>query len=293
VNGIRHGIARMVLPVARRAGRAYIAGPELQDALAVAERLAIHAHPSTIAFWDEVGACPDQVLATYVASIRALRQTNLDCYLSIKAPSLKFNRSAICHLVSECEQADVRLHFDSLGIETTDRTLALISESLLRFRKVTFTLPARWPRSLRDAEWAIEHGAGVRVVKGQWPDPRDGVVDPAAGFLRVIDKLAGRASHVAVASHNPKLAKAALEKLIAAGTPCELELLFGLPVDPVLRAVRQLGVRIRIYIPYGYGWLPYSLSQAAHSPRIFWWMLKDMMLRNSKSEIYSVQPNGH
>jgi proline dehydrogenase len=287
VSAVRQGIASMVMPMMRLAGRAYIAGPELQDALSVAERLADHGYASSIAFWDALNTPPETVQEAYVSAVRGLQSSSLDCYVSVKAPSLQFDRGAFSTLVTECAKRNTRLHFDSLGPETADATSALISELLPKFRNIGVTLPGCWSRSVEDAEWAIEHGMSVRVVKGQWPDPRDGAINPANGYLRVIDRLAGRASHVAVATHNPMLAAEALRKLIRSNTPCQLELLFGLPVEGVLSVARELRVSVRLYIPYGYGWLPYSLSQARRNPRIFWWMLKDIVFRNQRSGIYS------
>lgn len=287
MSAVRQGIVNMMMPMMRLAGRAYIAGPELQDALTIAERLADNGYASSIAFWDALDTKPADVLAAYVSGVRALQSSRLDCYVSVKAPSLQFDRGAFSTLIGDCAKGNTRLHFDSLGPETADPTKALISELLPKFRNITTTLPGCWSRSVRDADWAVEQGMGVRVVKGQWPDANDGAVNPASGYLKVIDRLAGRASHVAVATHNPMLATEALRKLMRSSTSCELELLFGLPVEQVLRVAKELGVATRLYIPYGYGWLPYSLSQARRNPRIFWWMLKDMVFRNQKSGIYS------
>jgi proline dehydrogenase len=103
----------------------------------------------------------------------------------------------------------------------------------------------------------------------------------------VIAQLAGRAKHVGVASHDPAVVRPALETLKNAGTACELELLYGLPVDPVMAIARSMGVPVRFYIPYGHAWLPYSLSQARRNPRIVWWTMRDMLFRQRRSSIYS------
>jgi proline dehydrogenase len=123
---------------------------------------------------------------------------------------------------------------------------------------------------LKDADWAIERGLNVRVVKGQWPDPDDLRRDMAAGFLEVIDRLAGRAPHVAVATHDLKLASLAIGRLRAAGTSCELELLFGAPFGPSLNWARANRVAARVYVPFGEGFVPNALSLLRHNPRLIW-----------------------
>jgi proline dehydrogenase len=96
--------------------------------------------------------------------------------------------------------------------------------------------------------------------------------------LAVVDRLAGRARHVTVATHDAPLARTALRRLIDAGTSCELELLFGLPMRAAMRAARDLGVRSRVYVPYGHSWVPYALSWVRQNPRVLWWVLTDATL---------------
>ena len=97
-------------------------------------------------------------------------------------------------------------------------------------------------------------------------------------FLAVVRRLAGRAGRVLVATHDAALARPALECLRAAGTDCELELLFGLPDRTLLGVARAAGVPVRVYVPYGRAWLPYSLSQVRQHPRILWWTMRDWLL---------------
>jgi proline dehydrogenase len=138
------------------------------------------------------------------------------------------------------------------------------------------TLPGRFAQSLNDAERAIAHRLRVRVVKGQWEDPNRRI-DPRHGFMEVIHRLAGRAVHVSVATHEPGLAQEALTALVARGTPAELELLLGLPMRDASRIAGRLNIPVRVYIPYGYAWLPYTLSAARKNVSVLRWVLKDVV----------------
>ena len=97
--------------------------------------------------------------------------------------------------------------------------------------------------------------------------------------MAVINRLAGRARHVAVATHDADLAGAALERLREVGTSCELELIFGLPLRRMLLVARSLRVPVRIYIPYGHAWLPYVFGQVTRNPWIALWILRDLLFR--------------
>src|SRR5437870_9369637 len=155
--------------------------------------------------------------------------------------------------------------------------VALIREAVTRGAPVGCTLPARWCRSLSDVDQAVALGVRVRVVKGQWPDPAGSDPDVQRNFLAIVESLAGRASRVGVATHDPQLARAALAHLCATGTACELELLYGLPARTPLEIARAAGVPVRFYVPYGHAWLPYGLSQARQHPRVLWWAMRDLL----------------
>jgi len=256
-------------------GKRYVAGPKLEDAMRVSRRLAGSGFASTICYWNVEGEAPRKVADAYETALAAITKEKFDCYLSIKFPPLKFDESLVSEVVEHARPHDVLVHFDSLEMEATDQTFGAIEEMSRSYARLSCTLPGRWVRSLKDAQRAVDLRLYVRVVKGQWNDPAYTKADLGEGFLEVIDKLAGRARHVAVATHDPVVGRAAIERLRKAGTPCTLELLYGLPVRPALDMARQLRVPVRVYVPYGQGWLPYSLTQARKNPRILWLVLKD------------------
>jgi proline dehydrogenase len=265
--------------LARQAARSYIAGNRIEDALAVARRLAERGLSSTVGFWDGPADSAAAVLAAYQAGISALAAARLDSYLSIKLPSLGYSTEMLADLARQAAPSGVQIHFDALGPETVDRTWTTLAESLPDGNSFGCTLPGRWRRSPADAEWAVTHGLAVRVVKGQWPDPDAPQLDPRAGYLEVVRRLAGRARRVAVASHDLATARCAMEILLKAGTPVTLELLYGLPSRRQIELARELGVPVRVYIPYGSAYLPYALAQMKRDPRIAWWLLRDAIRR--------------
>lgn len=262
-------------PLARRAARAYVAGPALDDALCACRLAARRDIASTIGFWNGDDQAPEEVTAAYLATLDGLGHDTLDCYLSVKAPPLGFSRELSSAIVIRARRAGVRVHFDSLGPDTVEPTFAMLEDGLAHHPQLGCTIPGRWSRSLRDADRAAELGLDVRVVKGQFPSRDE--MDPRAGFLEVVDRLAGRARFVAVATHDAPLAEIALDHLISAGTPCEAELLYGLPSRRALRVARAKRVTPRLYVPYGQAWLPYRLSHARHNPGLLWWVTRDLV----------------
>jgi proline dehydrogenase len=232
---------------------------------------------STVGFWNADGATPRQVADAQLAALARLAREPWDCHLSVKVPPLGYSRALLGEIVDWAWRDRARLHFDSLAPDTVEPTFSLIAE-YHQLPSVGCTLPGRWSRSLRDAERALRLGLRVRVVKGQWANPDGPERDARAGFLAVVNRLAGRARHVAVATHDAPLAREALHRLRSAGTSCELELLFGLPVRRSTEVARAMGVGIRCYVPYGQSSLPYRVADARGNPWIAWWMARDLML---------------
>lgn len=268
-------------PLAKFAARSYVAGAELTDALSTCHRISRRGLASTLAYWNGVGDQPRMVADAYLAALGLLARESLNCYLSIKATALGLSHALVGEIMERGRQTGIRIHFDSMWPEAVDQTFALIAESRPHASEVGCTLPGRWCRSLRDADLAVELGLNVRVVKGQWSDPEYPDIDFREGFLAVINRLAGRARHVAVATHDPLLAQEALRRLHAADTPCELELLLGLPLEAPARMARAAGVPVRLYVPYGEAWLPYCISQLRENPQILWWIIRDTVFGRS------------
>jgi proline dehydrogenase len=262
-----------------RAARGYGAGGALADARALAERLGAAGVPVTIGYWDGPGAPAAGALD---AALAAVEGGPVRAGVAVKAPALlgaaPRDLAAVGdHLARRAAATGRALTVDAHATDQADAALALARRVHAGGADARCALPGRWRRSAADAEAALDAGLGLRLVKGQWPDPGDPDRDPAAGVLELVDRVAGRARHVAVATHDPALAAAALARLTAAGTPCELELLLGLPVRDVARAARGvLDGPPRVYVPWGARGLPYEAALRG-DPRLLVRLLADAL----------------
>jgi proline dehydrogenase len=249
--------------VVRLAARRYLAGTELAQAVALAGRLG---RPTSLGYWNETGEAPEAVARAYVSafSVRG------DTYPSVKLPALAGDQEALDAVVEAARTTKKLLHFDSLAEEYAGPTLRLAQALASDGVRVGVSLPATWSRSIADARQLADAGVRVRIVKGQWV----GDAEPVQGFLALAETLAGRGCETAVATHDARLAREALRRLPGA----ELELLYGLPTAQPLRVAKELGTPVRVYVPYGHGYLPYALRQAGSKPRILWWLARDLVL---------------
>lgn len=276
---LRRTASGCLMPLASRAAKSYIAGPELTDALRVTDLLARRGLATTLGFWDGLGDAPANVADHYLAALDALAQQDADSYLSVKLPALGESGELLDQVLHKARANRQRVHFDSLGPEAADAMWSAAEDAKSADNEVSCSIPGRWRRSLDDADRAVAAGIVPRVVKGQWADPGCPHLDARRGFLGVVERLAGRAPHVAIASHDAPLALDAIRRLRRAGTRCELELLYGLPERASLAVAQREVVPVRFYVPYGAAYLPYCLAQASRQPRLLWWLLRDAMLR--------------
>jgi|HubBroStandDraft_1064217.scaffolds.fasta_scaffold02441_3 CelD/BcsL family acetyltransferase involved in cellulose biosynthesis len=278
---IRTSIGKLASRVFQHIAPRYVAGPEIEDAIRICRQLDVKGWGSTICPWDGPNDTPKAIASSYTKALQAIAAAKLDCYLSIKVPSLKYDFGLLKGLLEVASQHNARVHFDSLAPDTASRSFALLDKAASIYRNLGCTLPSRWRRSATDAETAVALGVAVRVVKGQWADPAQPDIDWRRHYLDLIDILAGRVSMVAVASHDVELAKDSLVKLTQSRTPCELEQLFGLPLR-VREVAKPLGVSLRIYVPYGHAYVPYALVEIKKRPVILSWIVRDLLLNDNR-----------
>ncbi len=257
------------------AGRAYVPGSRMADALAIAERYATDGAGVTLGYFHSGHETPGAIAAINQDIATALATRPISGYVSIKPPALAYDPQLIADIVATANRHGQWLHFDSHEHPTADATLACLQTAASLGGRLGLSVPGRWQRSPDDAETAAGLGVRIRVVKGEWADPWAPGLDPRRGFLDVIDRLAGKTPLVAIATHDRPLAEAAVDRLQAAGTACEIELLNGLPRRDMLALAQQRGIPVRYYIPFGVAWRPYALSKALDNPRIVAWVIKD------------------
>jgi proline dehydrogenase len=269
-------------PVRRRRAAAYVAGPGLDDAIAASRRLTADGIPFTIGY----SAPPEQsaraAADVQLAAFAALAADGADGYVSVKLSGLHFDPALFGELEAASAQSGRRMHLDALAPETVGDTWELI-EGASDPAALGVALPGRFRRSVQDARRALDLGLVVRVVKGQWADTADADLDPAAGFLAVVDALCASKNLVAVATHDVALLEESLRRLTAARTPCEAELLLGLPFGPPARVARRLGVPIRLYVPYGSTGAAYGVADLVRKPATAWWLVQDLVLGKDKT----------
>ncbi len=259
----------------------HTAGPTLSNAIDVCRGASDNGWKITLCLWERPYDTPALVAFQYVRALNAIADMKADCRLSIKLTAIHFSSTLLSDVVWHAKALDIPLHIDAQHPEAAPQSFALLEYGLKRYQNIGYTLPARWQRSVRDAEKILDLQIPVRIVKGQWNDPSGQCNDVRRRYLKLIDMFAGSKNYVSVATHEARLAKEAVRMLRESGTQCELEQMLGLPWLSIHDVnVHEIGRRL--YIPYGYPSMPYNISFALERPKIVWWILRDSFLRTDE-----------
>ena len=266
----------------------HVSGLAEDDALQAARAEAAAGRQCTLGYWSKPGESPASTAERYARAVERVADAGLPASVSIKVDLLGFDRALLAPVLRAARARDVRVHFDAQGPDTITRTHALVEEACALGNDVSATLPSRFLRSRTDAERFIALRIPVRVVKGQGGDPEHPKLDPRRSYLELVDRLAGRAAFVGVATHDRRVAEPALRRLVAAGTPCGLEQMRSLPRLDFI--AQELGLATRVYVAYGHAGLPYAIGECLRRPAIVGWILRDLFLRHAPMTPESSRP---
>ena len=278
-------------PLVRALASPYIAGPTLEDAVAVVRRLNGEEKLATIDVLGEEITNDDEareIARAYHRVLARVEGEQLDANISVKLTGLGLGLDyALCreNLQSLIEDARGRGNFVRIDMEdssTTDDTLRLYRElRAAGYANLGVVLQARLRRTLGDA-----HGLeNVRLCKGIYLEPPEiAYEDPdeiRESFRATLRALLDDGSYVGIATHDEELIEDALAQLRArnlAPTEYEFQMLLGVrPArgDELVRA----GHRLRIYIPFGTHWYEYSVRRLQENPKIAGYVAADTVRR--------------
>ena len=166
-----------------------------------------------------------------------------------------------------------------------DDTLELYYRLREDFDNVGVVIQARVRRSLADVRKLAAVKANVRLCKGVYLEPR-----PIAytdfriiqeNYTMLLEELLSAGCYVGIATHDEMLiwdAYRLIDRLGLQQHQYEFQMLHG--VEPMLRRlVRDQGHRLRVAVPFGPNWYPYSIRRLRKNPAIAGYVLKAVLKR--------------
>ena len=280
-------LIRTTLPVTPRPvihffARRYVAGATLAEAVSTVRRLAAEGCRATVDVLGESVTSRELArgaVAAYLEVIDAIVAGSLDANVSLKPTQMGLSiDEEFCHdnIAAILEHAGARQIFVRIDMEdtpTTDATLRIHRRLAGRFPGgCGVVLQSRLRRTLADAAELAASRANVRLCKGIYREPRPVAYEDRdiirANFIHVLRVLLAGGSYVGIATHDEWLVAeslAVVQQLGLAPDRYEFQMLLG--VDPELRRIiTGAGDRLRVYVPFGSHWYPYSVRRLRENP---------------------------
>jgi len=279
---IGRGLER--LPLTRRVVRRFVAGETPADALAVLERLEVAGLQTAVTYLGENVATPRAAAAAadvYVHLLEEARRRGLRATPSLKLTHLGLDLGeevAIANVERVLEQAgETWVWLDMEGTAYTERTLAVYRRLRRRWPNVACVLQAYLHRTEADLRGLVAGGLRMRLCKGAYREP------PALAFPRKADvdrnyaRLAGMlfskeaqatGAYAGFATHDERLIRVIADRAREFGLVpdrYEFQMLHGIRPD-LHRPLLDVGVRVRVLVPFGEDWYGYFVRRLAERP---------------------------
>jgi proline dehydrogenase len=285
------GLPAVPKPLVGRVASRYVAGEALADAVRVVRNLNQQGAMATIDVLGEEVKEREKALAAveeYLQVFDTIAREGLDSNVSIKLTLLGlkidegFCRDNVERIVVKAKEHGNFVRIDMEDHTTTDATLRIFHELHARYGNVGPVLQAYMRRTLSDIA-ALPPGSTVRLCKGIYVEPRTiawkGFETVRANFVRALEKLFERGIYTGIATHDEYLACRAaglIDKHGLRREQYEFQMLLG--VDEELRRILIAGGhRLRVYVPYGRDWYPYSMRRLRENPEVARHVLKAML----------------
>ena len=224
----------------------------------------------------------------YLELLDMIHESKVDSHISIKLTQMgldigkEFCLENIMPIIKKVEEYKTFVRIDMEGSDYTDATLDILYELRRNYECVGIVLQAMLLRTDKDVEKTIQENTKVRLCKGAYKEPADiaynSMDDIVLSYQQLAEKLLLNGNFPALASHDDKTIDHVLnfvkEKNICP-SKFEFQFLYGLRQKLWDKLVNE-GYNVRIYVPFGTHWFPYSYRRLREKKENIFFVLKNM-----------------
>ena len=288
-----------------RFARRFVGGRDGAEGLERAKNLRAQNLSASLFYLGEYVADPQEIETTRKSLgevAQGLGKTGLDVHLSVDPTQLgamisweacRENVTALAREVADNARAgrDV-LMLDMEDSSVTQSTLALYSSLRGENLPVAVTIQAYLHRTLGDLTRLVADGAMVRLVKGAFAEPGNKAVtgrsDRDEAYRKAIVTLLSpeareRGVYPVFGTHDHRMVAFAEHVAAVNGwqrDQWEVEMLLGVRTA-YQRELADRGVSVRLYLPFGRDWWPYSIRRVGENPKNLGFVFRSMLGRGA------------
>ena len=257
----------LLYPLAKR----FIAGHSFDSAKPVIEKLMNDGYEVSIDYIGENSKTITQVRKAclqYIKIIRYFKNRTID--ISVKPSQLGLTINPYLSFIFCGKLAKyaarhghtIRLDMESSEVTELTRNLAISLNR--RHGNVGVAIQANLYRTDEDLKILTELGVSVRLVKGAYKESEKIAYQKPfeieqSFFHYAANLYSNKANKPAVGTHDEELLED-MEELIPNADYFDYEFLYGIRRD-LQKSLKEKGYCVRIYIPFGTEWLPYTLRR--------------------------------
>ncbi len=260
----------ILYPFAKR----FIAGEDLPTAMKSIQSLQTSGYLSTVDILGENTHRRDQAeqaQKSYLDLLNQVDKESLPMDLSLKVTQMGLDidwelcKKNISEILNAASGHTVR--FDIEGSDYTKQTINLCIELHETYRNLGQALQAYLYRTGGDVERLLDQGISIRLCKGAYKESATNAWTSMEGiranFLTLAKIILKEGFLPAIATHDEYILTEILEfvkKENISPKSFYFEMLYGVRRD-IHKALLDKGYQVRIYVPYGKSWLPYTLRR--------------------------------
>ena len=281
---VKYGMPFVPKTIVGRVARRYVAGDTLDEAVQTLRALNDEGAMGTVDILGEEvreSVKANAAVEEYLRLLNRIEDEKLDANISIKPTMLGLNiDQSLCEenllrIVARAAQFNNFVRIDMEDRTCTDNTIRLFRQMHEKHpTSVGVVLQSYLHRTIADINSLLPLVPNIRICKGIYREPREiawkDFETIRANFVFATEKLLSSGAYVGIATHDPHLVWAGMQIVDRLGLDhdrYEFQMLLG--VDPELRRIILAnGHRLRVYVPYGKDWYPYSIRRLRENPTV-------------------------
>ncbi|MEK6571965.1 MAG: proline dehydrogenase family protein, partial [Bacteroidota bacterium] len=225
--------------------------------------------------------------------LRAIDREHLDSNLSLKLTQigLKLDKSFceqnLREIVALAREKKNFVRIDMEDHTCTDATLEIYRNVRREFDNVGIAIQAYMRRSESDVLELAKLKANFRLCKGIYIEPEiiafKRKEEIRKNFLNLLSIMLRNGCYVGIATHDDVLIEGSgriLSEMKLSPEKYEFQTLLGVRERLRLK-LRDDGHRVRVYVPYGKDWYPYSVRRLKENPAIAGYAIRTLFSRDS------------
>jgi len=180
----------------------------------------------------------------------------------------------IHEIVARAKSINNFVRIDMEDSPYTDATFNLYKKLKEKFDNVGVVIQAYLKRSLNDVAHLNTLGTNYRICKGIYIEPAEIAYKEKKAirdnFVKILELMLKSGNYVGIATHDEYLINSAyklIKEMNISKDKFEFQMLLGVRED-LRDKINADGYKIRIYVPFGKDWYPYSIRRLKENPEI-------------------------